>query len=126
MFQEPKNYLEDDHFFFESDEDLEKTCNAPKDKDGVFKVIELRHGRVNLVFIGYSTTGGLFNEIVNGLHFDKNLRKLGWKLQVQKDQTDALDIYWYATRPSDIPKKVCAAMLKDFSDDNGEMPKWNK
>ena len=36
MFQEPQNYTENNHFFFEPDKDLEKVCNAPKDKDGVF------------------------------------------------------------------------------------------
>lgn len=35
MFQEPQNYTENNHFFFEPDKDLEKVCNAPKDKDGV-------------------------------------------------------------------------------------------
>ena len=72
MFQEPKNYTDNDHFFFEADKDLEKVCNAPKDKDGVFKVLELRNGKINLVYIGYSNSGGLFNEIVNGVHSDKN------------------------------------------------------
>ncbi len=32
MFQEPKNYTDNDHFFFESDKDLEKVCNAPNTK----------------------------------------------------------------------------------------------
>ena len=78
MFQEPKDYTDSDHFFFETDKELEKVCNAPKDKDGVFKVLELRNGKINLVYIGYSNSGGLFNEIVNGLHYDKNPRKTGW------------------------------------------------
>ncbi len=47
MFQEPKNYTDNDHFFFQADKDLEKICNAPKDKDGVFKVVELQNGKVN-------------------------------------------------------------------------------
>lgn len=75
MFQEPKKYTTNDHFFFEADKDLEKVCNAPKDKDGVFKVLELRNGRINLVDIGYSNSGGLFNEIVNGVHTTKTPKK---------------------------------------------------
>ena len=82
MFQEPKNYTNNDHFFFEADKDLEKVCNAPKDKDGVFKVLELRNGKINLVYIGYSNSDGLYNEIVNGLHYDKNSRKTGWTYQL--------------------------------------------
>ena len=76
MFQEPKNYINNDHFFFEEDKDLEKVCNAPKDKEGVFKVLELRNGKIKLVYIGYSNSGGLFNEIVNGIHYDKKSRKI--------------------------------------------------
>ncbi len=78
MLQEPKKYTDNDHFFFTADQDLEKVCNGPKDKDGIFKVIELRNGRVSLVYIAYSNSGGLYNEIVNGFHYDKNPRKIGW------------------------------------------------
>lgn len=101
MFQEPKKYKENNHFFFVATKELANVCNAPKDKDGVFKVLELRNGNINLVYIGYSNTGGLFNEIVNGLHFDKNPRKIGWTYQMIKDKTDALDIYWYVIEGKD-------------------------
>ncbi|MCB0541583.1 MAG: hypothetical protein KDE33_29020, partial [Bacteroidetes bacterium] len=66
MFQEPNNYVESDHFFFAAENELEKVCNAPLEKEGVFKVLELRNGRIELVYIGYCSSGGLFNEIVNG------------------------------------------------------------
>jgi hypothetical protein len=39
MFQELRNYTDKDHFFFEADNDLEKVCNAPKDKGGVLKIV---------------------------------------------------------------------------------------
>lgn len=126
MFQEPKKYKESGHFFFEAENDLEKVCNAPKDKDGVFKVIELRNGRVDLVYFGYSNSGGLFNEIVNGLHYDKNPRKVGWTYQLLKDRTDALDVYWYVTTGKDNQKKECVEMLKDYVDIMGQLPRWNK
>lgn len=126
MFQEPKNYTENDHFFYEADKVLEKVCNAPKDKDGVFKVLELRNGKINLVYIGYSNSGGLFNEIVNGVHHDKNPRKIGWTYQMLKDKTDALDIYWYVTDSKEEQKKAQVDMLKDFVDQTGKLPKWNK
>ena len=126
MFQKPKNYTDNDHFFFEADKDLEKVCNAPKDKDGVFKVLELRNGKINLVYIGYSNAGGLYNEIVNGIHYDKNSRKTGWTYQILKDKTDALDIYWYVTKGKDEQKKEHVEMLKNFVDQTGKLPKWNK
>lgn len=126
MFQEPKNYSESDHFFFESDLSLEKVCNAPKDKDGVFKVLELRNGKINLVYIGYSSSSGLFQEITNGLHFDKNPRTTGWTYQLIKDKTDALDVYWFVTDPSENPKAVQTDLLRQYIDEYGRLPKWNK
>lgn len=126
MFQEPQNYTDNDHFFFEAHDELEKVCNAPKDKDGVFKVIELRNGKVSLVYIGYSNSGGLFNEIVNGIHYDKNSRKIGWTYQLLKDKTDALDIYWYVVNGEGEQKKAQVEMLKDFAKLTGKFPKWNK
>jgi hypothetical protein len=75
MFQEPEHYNESDHFFFEFNDELEKVCNAPKDKQGVFKIIELRKRKINLVYIGHSSQEGLFDAIVNGLHHDGKPRK---------------------------------------------------
>jgi hypothetical protein len=126
MFQEPKKYTADDHFFFSAKNDLVEVCNAPKDQDGVFKVLELRHGRVNLVYIGCSVSGGLFNEIVNGLHNDANPRRLGWTDQLIKDETDALDVYWYVTPGNGDQKKEQAAMLKNYVEQTGNLPKWNR
>lgn len=126
MFQEPKNYTKNGHFFFKADNDLENVCNAPKDKDGVFKVLELRNSKISLVYIGYSNSGGLFNEIVNGIHYDKNSRKTGWTYQILKDKTDALDIYWYVTNDKGEQKKEQVDMIKDFVDQTEKLPKWNK
>jgi hypothetical protein len=126
MFQEPENYIDSDHFFFEADKELEKVCNAPKDKAGVFKVLELRNGKVSLVFIGYSNSGGLYNEIVQGHHYDKNPRQLGWTYQLLRDKTDAIDVYWFVTDPSDNPKAVQADLLRQYIDEYGRLPKWNK
>lgn len=55
MFQEPKNYTDSDHFFFQADNDLEEVCNAPKNKEGVFKVLELRKGKL-IWFISVTQT----------------------------------------------------------------------
>jgi len=126
MFQEPKDYTDDGHFFFEADQELELVCNAPKEKNGVFKVLELQNGRINPVYIGYSSSGDLFIEIVNGDHFTKQSRKMAWTHQMIKDRTDALDIYWYVTPNKGKAKKESVQMLKDFLENTGKLPKWNK
>ena len=126
MFQEPKNYTDDGHFFFEAEQELDQVCNAPKEKGGVFKVLELRDGRINLVYIGYSSSGDLFNEIVNGNHFTNQPRKTAWTHQMIKDRTDAIDIYWYVAPNKEKAKKESVQMLKDFLENTGKLPKWNK
>ncbi|MCB9251300.1 MAG: hypothetical protein H6605_02440 [Flavobacteriales bacterium] len=126
MFQEPPKYTSSDHFFFQEGQELEIVCNAPTGRDGVFKIIELCNGKVTLVFIGYSNSGGLFNEIVNGLHYDRSPRKLGLPYQLLKDNIDAIDVYWYAIPPEINPKKVQSEMLKNYIDQTGRFPKWNK
>ncbi|MGY6522352.1 MAG: hypothetical protein ACXIUD_11515 [Mongoliitalea sp.] len=126
MFQEPANFKENDHFFFQANQKLEIECNAPKDKEGVFKIIELRNGSVNLVYIGYTKYNGLYDEIVNGLHYTKESRSKALKTQLTKDRADAVDIYWYVTDNRDNPKKQAEEMLEDFSSFTGQMPKWNK
>lgn len=125
-FKNPKNLQTTTISFFDANKDLEKVCNAPKDKDGVFKVLELRNGKINLVYISFSNSGGLYNEIVNGLHIDKNPRKTGWTYQTLEDKTDALDIYWYVVTGKDEQRKEQFEMLKDFIEQTGKLPKCNK
>jgi hypothetical protein len=126
MFQEPEHYTESDHFFFESHDDLETVCNAPKDKQGVFKIIELRKRKINLVYIGNSSQEGLFDAIVNGLHHDGKPRKNSLPQQLLIDETDALDIYWYVTEPPLSPKAVESEMIEDYCYGGGKLPKWNR
>ena len=70
---------------------LGKVCNAPNNKDGVVNVLDLSHGRVNLVHIGCSVLGRLSSEIVSGLHNHESLRSIKWTCQLIKHQTDAWD-----------------------------------
>jgi hypothetical protein len=126
MFQEPEHYTESDHFFFESHDDLETVCNAPKGKQGVFKIIELSKRKINLVYIGHSSQEGLFDAIVNGLHHDGKPRKDSLPQQLLIDKTDALDIYWYVIEPPLSPKAVESEMIEDYCYGGGKMPKWNR
>jgi hypothetical protein len=126
MFQEPGHYTESDHFFFESHDDLETVCNAPKDKQGVFKIIELRKGKINLVCIGSASHEGLFDAIVNGLHYNGKTRAETLPQQLLRDETVALDIYWFVTEPPLSPKAVESEMIEDYCYGGGKLPKWNR
>ncbi len=124
MFQEPNNYKENDHFFFNAESNLEEVCNAPKNKNGVYTVIELREGRITLIYIGYATSGGLYHAIVNDLHINNKPRQIAWPRQMQADNTDALDIYWFVTTGKDDPQTVQLQMLNNHIEYTGQLPKW--
>lgn len=55
--------------------------------------------------MGYSNSGGPFNELVNGVHYDKNARKTAWACQMLKNKTDAIDLYWQVKIGKDEQKK---------------------
>ena len=54
MFDELNKYEDNDHFFFEANNELATVCNAPTDKVGVYLVYALERGKINLVYIGMS------------------------------------------------------------------------
>ena len=95
-------------------------------KQGVFKIIELRKGKINLVCIGSASHEGLFDAIVNGLHYNGKTRAETLPQQLLRDETDALDIYWFVTEPPLSPKAVESEMIEDYCYGGGKMPKWNR
>lgn len=125
MFQEPEHYTNSDHFFFESKDELAIVCNAPKDKQGVFKILELGKGKITLIYIGYSNNEGLFDAIVVGPHRDGKPRNASIPAQLIKDGTDALDFYWYEIEQKANPEAIVEEMLEDFKISAGKLPKWN-
>ena len=125
MFQEPEHFTNSDHFFFEFNDELASVCNAPKDKQGVFKILELRKGEIKLVFIGHSGSDGLFDAIVLGHHRNGKSRSTSLSAQLLKDETDALDIYWYEINQKANPEIIATEMLQDYKISANKLPKWN-
>jgi hypothetical protein len=139
MFNETKKYKRNDHFFLRSTDDLQTSCNAPKNSNGVFIVYELVRGQIMLAFIGSSgkiqkngfpkKTDSLYNEIVNAPQFGDLPRKMSWIKKLKDDKADGLDIYWYETfneKTKDIPSFVEALLLQRHFDIYGRLPDWNK
>lgn len=143
MFDELSKYKNNDHFFFSAEQDLENVCNAPTDKNGVFYVIALIHGRIELVYISHcgeldsdgkmsnrtEGLGSLKDEIVNGHQFGNKPRKISWPNRVKKEGMDAIDVYWYVThdkKNNDCPKTVAQNLLEAHAVLHGELPRWNR
>jgi hypothetical protein len=141
MFDDLTKYKEAGHFFFSPTNDLEKVCNAPADKSGVYIIYALKDGRIELVYIGRSGEvkpdgslftrksglGGLKDRLINGKQFGEP-RKNSWKRQMLFEQIEALDIYWYVTHTDkfvDCPKIIENKLLTQHAQIFGRFPRWN-
>jgi len=142
MFDELNKYLENDHFFFTANDNLNSVCNAPTDRSGVYIVYALKDGKIKLIYIGSSGevksdgtlfirkagVGGIKDRLVNGKQFGEP-RRNSWKEKLINENIEALDIYWYVTHGEsfvDCPKKLERHLLKKYFDIYGELPIWNK
>ena len=97
MFDELEKYKNKNHFFFNAGDDLEVVCNAPE-KPGVFIIYALVAGRIELVYIGYSSShykeiagrpisiefDTLKEEIINGFIFNKKSNRITLPLKLKK------------------------------------------
>lgn len=141
MFDELSKYKHSGHFFFNPADNLNKVCNAPTEKSGVYVIYALKGGRIELVYIGCSGEvkpdgtlfirkaglGGLKDRLVNGKQFGA-ARRNSWKTVMYIDKIEALDIYWYVTHNDkfiDCPKIVEKRLLQIHWDIYGRLPKWN-
>lgn len=138
MFDELNKYKKADHFFLEPAGDINKVCNAPADKAGVYIVYALIRGGVDMVYIGHCgeiskegsfiiPTGGLKEDLING-KLDDELRKDVWLKKMKREGAEAIDVYWYVTHNDkfiDSPKKVADKILKKHKDIFGRLPRWN-
>ena len=135
MFDELNVYDDTDHFFFKDGNVLSKVCNAPE-RAGVYLVYQLRHGKVDLVYIGASGTinqdGTFKNQLlkgrINNTH-DGIKRQALFENKIREFDIDALDIYWYVTYDeayNDFPNELEDKLLEKHKSIYGKLPGWNK
>ena len=135
MFDELTKYKNNGHFFFERGQTLSQVCNAPE-KAGVYYILQLRKGKIQLVYIGASGTinqnGQFKNQFLKGRI---NNKQNGVKRQhffdeiMEQNYIDALDIYWFVSfdeKHRHIPTYVEALLLQKHFEIFGCLPEWNK
>ena len=137
MFDELNKYKSNGHFFFNPGSDLRKVCNAPKDGIGVFYILRLAKGRIDIVYIGsegeVENDGqihslGLYDQIVNGNQFGAP-RFYSWNEKLESEGIEALDVYWFKTfdkKNEDSPTYAKALIMQSFLDLHERLPEWNE
>lgn len=129
MFAETKKYKNNGHFFFKKGDKLAEESKDVPELPGVYYVIRLARGKIDLVYIGKSgamAQSGKFKEqlrkeIINNQEIFDNKMATG--------SIDGLDIYWFVTMDKtnhDLPGYVEGLLMQRYFEVHGELPEWNK
>ncbi len=136
MFTETNKYKNNGHFFFNAGDSLSAVSKDVPDKPGVYYIVRLAKGKVELVYIGKSGTmqqQGAFKDQL--LRSRINNKQEGIKRQeffdkkMKEESIDALDIYWFVTHDEkhhDLPGYVEGLLMQRYYAVHGTLPPWNK
>jgi hypothetical protein len=142
ILQEVIQYKDHGHFVFTPNDSLGKCCNAPTNKNGVYIVFALSQGRSEIIYIGLSgemqndgtlktrggNYGGMKERIVNGDHYNRVQRKKAWLEEMENENFESLEVYWWVTFDDEInhiPAYVEALLIQRYYDDFKKLPRWN-
>jgi len=135
MFDELRNYKNNGHFFYKSSNNLRDVSKDVPDLPGVYYIVRLAGGRVELVYIGKSGSieqdgqfekqglRGSINNKQNGLQWQDYFEK-----KFREENIDGLDIYWFVTFDKtnrDLPGYVEGLILQIYFERHGSLPAWN-
>lgn len=136
MFDELKKYKHNGHFFFKSGDNLSVVSKEVPALQGVYYILRLAKGNVDLVYIGKSGTieqnGKFKDQSLRGRLNNKhgNLRRQDYfEMKCIEENIDALDIYWFVTVEKGIqalPGYVEGVLIQRFFEVHGHLPLWNK
>ena len=136
MFDETNKYKSNGHFFFKKGDDLFASSKDVPELPGVYYIVKLARGKIDLVYIGKSGTinqcGDFKDQLLKGRI---NNKQDGMKCQIYFEQKiaaeniDALDIYWFVTmgnKHNDLPGYVEGLLMQRYFEVHGTLPPWNK
>lgn len=136
MFDELDKYHNQGHFFFQKGDSLATQSRAVPNLPGVYYIIRLAQGNVDLVYIGKSGTilqnGRFKNQLLRNRLNNKQdgiKRQLFFDLKMEQEDIDGLDIYWFVTfdnQHNDLPAYVEAVLIQRYFNIHGCLPPWNK
>jgi hypothetical protein len=136
MFDEISKYKSTGHFLFKKDDNLRVASKNVPDKPGVYYVVRLAQGKLHLVYIGKSGTmnqcGEFKDQLLKGRInniYDGMRREDYFKLKIEAENIDALDIYWFVTMDgdnNDLQGYVEGLLMQRYFERHQVLPPWNK
>lgn len=126
-------------------DDLKYSCNAPKDKSGVYLFYDITNGKKELIYIGCSGhikndgsistrktgQGGIYGRIVNGHQFGKIKRFQSLPLEMKKEKIEIIEVKWLITfdekndNHNYSPIYIESYLLQRYFEEKSKLPKWN-
>jgi len=129
MFDELKKYRKNGHFFFKKGNSLVVVGKEVPDLPGVYYIIRLANGNVDLVFMGKSGIPiPMGNNTDSLLKHSITLQQELLDIKMSESNIDGLDIYWFVTLDAnhhDLPDYALALILQRHFDLFGRLPEWN-
>lgn len=136
MFDETKKYANNGHFFFQKGDTLADVSKDVPELPGVYYILRLARGKVDVVYIGKSGTISQNGKESEQLLRDRiNYQQAGITRQsffdkkMVAEKIDALDIYWFVTideSNNDLPGYVEGLLMQRYFELYGQLPRWNK
>lgn len=136
MFAETNKYKNNGHFFFKKGDKLSVVSKDVPNLPGIYYIIKLAKGRIELVYIGKSGTmhqdgnfGDQMLKVRINNKYDGVKRQQYFDQKFQEEQIEALDIYWFVTfdeKHKDLPGYVEGLLLQRYFEVHDTLPPWNK
>jgi len=130
MFDELLKYRKNGHFFFKKGDSLVVADKAIPDLPGVYYIIRLANGNVDLVCIGKSGIKTPTKNNKDRLLKQSIILQQGLlDIKMSESDIDGLDIYWFVTMDTnhiDLPDYVFGLILQTYYDVYGRLPEWNE
>jgi hypothetical protein len=136
MFDELKRYKTHGNFQLLKGAKLSVASKAVPEQAGVYYIIRLARGRVDLVYIGKTSTINQDGDLgIETLRWRITNRQDGTKWQLffdkkfNEENIDGLDIYWFVTMDDKVrhlPGYVEGLLMQNFYELYERLPEWNE
>jgi hypothetical protein len=129
LFTETKKYKNNDHFFFRKGDNLPELSKDVPELPGIFYVIHLARGGIDLVYISRSgMLSQTLRDKINITPYQFSQQDF-FESKMSLDNIDALDIYWFVTidkKHNDLPEYVEGLLMQRHYEIYGNLPLWNR